>query len=196
MAQNSEFTTWAHRPELHYLVENYYLLYEYKSDDPLVRLYEFSTVRAPNLYDFRLPETLSELRFGESIRLNGFTLPRGTNYVAGDVVPISFYWHTDTVLTQDYTISWFILNEAGVIKQGIDSQPKNGFALTQTWLPNQFIIDNRAIELGADFPAGDYTIWLRLYVTGSSGNDSLPITAGDDAGDNLGVLPVTLIISE
>jgi hypothetical protein len=194
LGHNSEFTPWALRPELHYLIDNYYLLEEYRSDDPLVRLYEFSTVRAPNPYDFRLPENLTELRFGEHIRLNGFTLPLGTNYAVGDVLPISFFWEIDTALAQDYTVSLFITNQAGIVIQGLDSQPKNGFALTQTWLPNQFIIDNRAIELGLDIPAGEYVIWLRLYTTGSS-TESLPITAGDDAGDNLGLLPVTLIVN-
>jgi hypothetical protein len=195
LAHNSEFTTWAIRPELHYLVENYYLLHEYKSDDVLVRLYEFSTVRAPSPYDFRLPENLSELRFGESIRLNGFTLPLGTEYTAGDVIPISLFWQTDVPLDADYTISWFITNEAGVIKQGIDSQPQAGFALTQTWSANQLIIDNRAIELPADFPGGDYVIWLRVYITGSNGTNALPVTAGESAEDNLGVLPIQLIVN-
>jgi hypothetical protein len=109
-------------------------------------------------------------------------------------LPISFFWEIDTALAQDYTVSLFITNQAGIVIQGLDSQPKNGFALTQTWLPNQFIIDNRAIELGLDIPAGEYVIWLRLYTTGSS-TESLPITAGDDAGDNLGLLPVTLIVN-
>jgi hypothetical protein len=194
LGHNSEFTPWAVRVEQRYLVENYYLLREVKSEDPTVRLLEFSTVRAPNPYDFRLPEHASDLRFGENIRLNGFTLPLGTQYAAEDVVPISFFWETDEVLSIDYTIAWFIANEAGVLRNGHDSQPKDGFALTQSWLPNVFVIDNRAIELPADAPAGTYQIWLRVYVTGTGGADALPITAGEAREDNLGILPIQLVI--
>jgi hypothetical protein len=196
LAHNGPFTPWAIRPEERYLVENYYLLDSHSSEDPTVRLLEFSTVRAPNPYDFRLPENLTELRFGDSIRLNGFTLPLGTEYAAGDVVPISLFWETDTLVEQDYTISWFIVSETGqAIIQGMDSQPKGGFALTNTWQANQFIIDNRAIELPADTPAGRYVMWLRLYVTGSEGSNALPITQGEAYEANLGVLPLRLSIN-
>lgn len=196
LAHNSEFTPWAVRVEERYFAENYYLLREFPSSDPLVRLQEYSSVRAPHPYDFRLPEYLSDLRFGEHIRLYGFTLPLGTEYQAGDDVPISFYWQSDELLDTDYTISWFIVSETGAYSnlQGIDSRPSGGFAPTTGWVINQFVIDNRARELPTDLPAGNYQIWLRIYPTGTNGETPLPITEGEVIDGVLGVLPITLSI--
>lgn len=197
LAHNSIYLTWSVRPEERYLTENYYLLREYTSDDPTVRLLEFSTVHAPNRYDFRLPEHLTDLRYGENIRLQGFTLPVGTQYTAGDVVPITLYWQSDAVLEQDYIVAWFIMNEAGAYLpiQGIDSMPDANFSPTSAWQANQFVVDNRAIELPLDIPDGTYRIWVLMYPIGTGGEERLPVTGDEVSEGEIGILPISLTIS-
>jgi hypothetical protein len=196
LAHNSIYLTWSIRPEERYLSENYYLLHEYTTDDPTVRLLEFSTVRAPNRYDFRLPEHLSNLQYGDSIRLQGFTLPSGTHYKAGDIVPITFYWQSDAVLEQDYVVAWFIVSEDGTsLIQGIDSMPDDNFSPTSTWQANHFVLDNRAIELPLDIPDGTYRIWVLMYPLGTDGTVRLPVTGDEVKEGEIAILPISLIIT-
>lgn len=196
LAHNSLYLDWSIRPEERYLSENYYLLQEYNTDDPTVRLLEFSTVRAPNRYDFRLPEYLTDLRYGEHIRLDGFTLPLGTDYSQGDIVPITFYWQTDSQLEQAYVVAWFIVHEDGAYLpiQGVDSMPDANFSPTSTWQANQFVLDNRAIELPLDIPEGNYQIWVLMYPSGNS-DERLPVIGSEVLDGEIGILPISLTIT-
>lgn len=198
LAHNSEFLPWSIRPEERFLTENYYLLNEYRTSDPTtVRLLEFSTVHAPNRFSFRLPENLSNFRFGEHITLEGYNLPSGTSYQAGDVVPITFYWETDSLLETGYTVSWFLVNAQGAYLpiQGIDSAPDAGFAPTFSWESNQLVFDNRAIELPLDVPAGDYQIWVRLYVTDSGGENKLTVSGGETYEESTAILLISITVN-
>lgn len=192
LAHNGIFTEWAIRPEERFFTENYYLLNEHKTDNPTVRLLEFSSIQAPDRYNFRLPEFDSTIRFGDDISLEGYSLPSGQIYSPGDVVPITYFWQTDTALEADYTVSWFIVHEEnGYLRQGLDSVPSAGFSPTNTWEANQLIYDNRAIELPLDAPPGNYQIWLRLYVTANSG-EQLLVTAADTYDDSTAILPMPI----
>ncbi len=196
LAHNSEFTPWALRPEERLFAENYYLLNEYQTGNPTVRLLEFSSIQAPNRYDFRLPEHLSTLEFGNSIALKGYTLPEGNMYHASDVIAMTLLWQTETQLDSNYTVSWFVVNqdEPFNIIQGLDSAPNAGFAPTLSWQPNELIVDNRALVLPEDVPAGPYQIWLRLYESESGGNNQLGVIGGDTYNETTAILPITLQI--
>lgn len=195
LAHNSEFLEWSIRPEERYLTENYYLLNEYRtSNHATVRLLEFSTVQAPNNFGFRLPDNSSDFRFGEHITLEGYSLPSGISYQTGDVVPISFYWQTDTILDVDYTVSWFLVHneQAYPAIQGVDSVPSAGFAPTFLWESNQLVMDNRSIEFPDDAPAGLYEIWVRLYVAESGGALQLPVIGGETYENTTAILPLVI----
>ncbi|MGJ3238306.1 MAG: hypothetical protein ACFE0Q_06335 [Anaerolineae bacterium] len=194
LAHNSSFTEWANRPEERFFTSNYYLLNAYNTDDPTVRLLEFSAIGAPGRDSFRLPDQLTDLRFGDHITLNGYTLPMDTDYRAGDVVPITFYWQTDTIIAEDYTVSWFLVHEQGQYPpiQGVDSPPDAGFAPTFNWQAGSLIPDNRAIALPADAPAGTYQVWVRLYQTGSGGAQQLAVSGGASVDASTALLPISI----
>jgi hypothetical protein len=188
---------WAVRPVERFLVMHYYPIREADPEppDPRVRLIEYSTARAPDPFAFRGPDTLSDLRYGDDVRLNGFTLPSGNTYKAGDVVPISLYWQTDKQLEHDYTVAYFVADANGtVVAQGQDSQPSWGFAPTTGWKAGQPQWDNRALRLPADLAAGTYQLWIRLY---QSDNDSiqLPVTGVGVKDNTIGVLPVQITVT-
>jgi hypothetical protein len=196
LAHNSQYLPWAVRPVERYLGERFYLLREFTTSDPTVRLLEYSTVNAPNRYDFRLPEQATNLVYDESIALLGFTLPNGTEYHAGGVVPITLWWQALESIDTDYVVAWFIVKAdfAQPPLQGRDSMPDAGFSLTSQWNTDDLIWDNRAIELPTDMPAGEYRIWVLLYATVSGEPVRLTVT-GDKTQDNeIGILPVTITV--
>jgi hypothetical protein len=196
LAHNSQFLPWAVRPVEHYLGERFYLLREFTTSDPTVRLLEYSTVNAPNRYDFRLPEQTTNLIYDESIALMGFTLPEGTEYRAGDVVSITLWWQALEPIDTDYVVAWFIVKAdfAQPPLQGRDSMPEAGFSPTSQWNTGDMIWDNRAIELPVHIPAGEYRIWILLYSTASGEPVRLAVTGTETQDNEIGILPVTITV--
>lgn len=198
LADTSQWISWSVRPVERFMVAHFYPIRELSTDppDPLVRLIEYSTVPAPDPVSFRGTDQLSDLRFGDSIRLMEFYLPKGNTYKPGDLLPISLNWQSDSPLTQDYTVAWFVADQNNVtITQGYDSQPDWGFSPTSSWHPGMPIWDNRALRLPADIRPGKYALWLRLYsIDPSGGIHPLPVTVGMKLNDTIGVLPVLINI--
>ncbi|MEP6987808.1 MAG: hypothetical protein ABI970_19565, partial [Chloroflexota bacterium] len=187
---------WAIRPVERFMVSHYYPIRELTPDppDPRIRLIEYSTVHAPDPFAFRGPDHLSDLRFGDSIHLTGFTLPSGMTYKPGDVVPISLYWQSDTPLSNDYTVAYFLADSAGnKAAQGTDTEPAWGFAPTSSWNVGVPQWDNRALRLPANIPAGEYSIWLRLYQTNDHSQE-LSVTVGNVKDGTIGVLSVKITV--
>jgi hypothetical protein len=194
MADLGPWHPWAIRPVERFMVTHYYPIRELAPDppDPRIRLIEYSTVHAPDPFAFRGPDHLTELRFGDSIRLTGFTLPSGMTYKSGDVVPISLYWQTEKALQQDYTVAYFIAGSTVV--QGTDTPPLWGFSPTSTWKPNVPQWDNHALRLPANLAAGTYQIWLRLYQSDDN-TVQLPVTGSAVKDNTIGILPVEITVT-
>lgn len=187
---------WAVRPVERFMVMHYYPIREVDSEptDPRVRLIEYSTARAPDPFAFRGPDVVSDLRFGDSISLVGFTMPEGITYKSGAVVPLSLYWQTDNQLEHDYTVAYFVADQNGnVVAQGQDSQPSWGFAPTTSWKLSQPQWDNRALRLPADLVAGKYQMWIRLYQS-DNGSIQLPVTGTGVKDNTIGILPVQITV--
>jgi len=197
LAHNSLFLPWSVRPIERYLAEFYYPLREVTTDDPAVRLLEFSSIRAPERYNLRLPEHSTSLTFGNAIRLSGFTMPQGLQYQPGEVVPITFAWETQKAVSVDYVVAWFIVKDDRAIPpiQGMDSMPTANFNPTTSWQPHELIWDNHALVLPETVPAGNYDIWLVLYAAGSGGTQRLMVRGDRVLEDTIGVLPISITIS-
>lgn len=202
LANTSPFMTWSFRPFERYLAQFYYPIQEIQLDHPdeTVRLLEYSTVHpAPNPFSTFGAEQLTDLQYGESIRLEGFTIPGGTLYNRGEVVDLSLLWSSDTTIPLDYTVAWFIADaESGaVLVQGQDSMPQAGFAPTSLWSAHQRVWDNRAVRIPEDSMSGEYVIWVLLYRFNLQTNqiERLPVSGSDVTDDRtVGVLPIRLSI--
>jgi hypothetical protein len=198
MADFGPWHPWAIRPVERFMVTHYYPIRELTPDppDPRIRLIEYSTIHAPDPFAFRGPDNLTDLRFGDSIRLIGFTLPRGLTYLGGPntIVPISLYWQSDAPLRNDYTVAYFVADSGGnVVAQGTDTQPAWGFAPASSWKVGVPQWDNRALRLPANIPVGEYSIWLRLYQSNDN-TQQLPVTAGDVKDTTIGILPLKITV--
>jgi hypothetical protein len=198
LVDSSSWLPYRVRPVERFLTTHYYPIREVPLDppDPTVRLLEFSTVSAPDAAGFRAPDTLTDLHFGDALRLLGLTLPAGISYAPGAVLLVSFYWQADVALEQDYTIAWFVADSAGnVVAQGQDSPPVGGFQPTSQLRPGVPVWDNRALRLPETLTPGTYALWARVYAVQPDGTlTMLPVTGGQAEETTIGVLPVAIHI--
>lgn len=190
------------RPLERYLGQRYYRISETRAS-PLARLIEFSAAAAPDPYAFRNPEHLTDLRYtadnGEAVDLAGYTLTGGTTYHPGDLLPLSLAWRVDETPKRDFTVAWFVADEAGaVVAQGEDTWPGATFAPATLMTPGVLAWDHRALWLPADLPEGEYQVWVRMYwynpQTGAP--DNLIVSGGQTAGeDTIGVLDTVIRVA-
>ncbi len=184
--------TWDVRPVERFMDSHYYPI-RTLATGPETRLIEYSTISAPDMFAFRQPDHLTDLAFDSHIRLVGYDLPGGADYVAGGVVALSTYWTTDTLLAGSDTIGVYLRDANGAAVAQVDDRPGGGFFPTNQWQPGVPVWDNRAIRLPDDLPPGDYQLWIKLYDFGQDQTvHDLPVTSGDKIDDSIGVLPVTL----
>lgn len=196
LADSSSWLPWRVRPVERFMTRTYYPVGERSTTtpDPEIRLIEYSTVLAPDPMAFQSADYLAGTRFGDSINLVGFSLPVGERYRPGAVLPISFYWATDSALDRDYTMAWFLVDEArSRVIQSVDTPPVWGLAPTSQWQPGAPVIENRALTLPPDLDAGRYQIWLRVYESGAP-EQVLPIQAGEQVDTVTALLPISIYI--
>ncbi len=192
LANSGPFMPWTVRPVERFMAAHYYPIREYETG-PDVRLIEYSTIAAPDPYAFKSSDYLTDLVYGESIRLVGYDLPQGIDYKPGDILPISLYWQTDSALVQDFTVAWFLRDAAGApIAQGMDSEPGGGFAHTSTWQVGAPVWDNRALHLPDELLPGDYRLWVVLYQNEMGVIENLPVTGAETVENYIGVLPTVI----
>ena len=196
LSSSGPFIPWTVRPVERFMMAHFYPIREV-STDPHVRLIEFSTVPAPDLFAFRAPAYSSDLVYGVSMHLLGYDLPAGTTYQPGDVLPISLYWMADAQLDEDYTVAWFLRTAEGApVTQGWDLEPGGGFTPTSSWLVNAPIWDHRAIRLPADLEEGEYRLWVVVYSIGLDGTvHNLPVSGQETLDNTIGVLPTVISIT-
>ncbi len=188
------FLPWSVRPTEWFMALHYYPLRvtEFAST---VRLIEYSTVLAPDPFAFRGTEQLTDLQYGDSVHLLGYTLPLGSAYAPGDVLPLSLYWLTDALLPTDYTVAWKLVAEDGfVVAEGQDSYPQGGFMPTTRWLPGVPIWDNRALVIPEGALDGEYRLWVILYDVSTGTLRNLPVRGAEVVAGEYGVLPQRITI--
>lgn len=193
------FIPWAVRPAERFMAAHYYPVREINlGDEDNARLIEYSTVSAPEKYTFSGPEILTDLTYGEALRLAGYTLPQGTHYRAGDYLPISFSWESLAPVEQDYTVVWFLRDATGYeIAKGMDSRPNGGFEYTSTWQTGETYWDNRALSIPSDTAAGEYQLWVVVYAVSLDGEIlNQPVQGAQTLDGFIGVLPTTITLSD
>ncbi|MCY4538945.1 MAG: hypothetical protein OXE52_12060 [Chloroflexi bacterium] len=202
LANTSAFMRWSFRPYERYLASHYYPLQEIELANPdnAVRLLEYSTrFAAPDPMSIYAADVLTDLVFGNVLRLRGFVLPGGHVYRAGDTLELSLLWQSAQAVRHDYTVAWFIADaETGqVVVQGQDSAPQAGFAPTSTWRADVPVWDNRALRLPSDMSPGNYEIWIVVYRHDPESGEILRlgvIGSNADNDGNIGRLPVNISV--
>src|SRR5690606_16295995 len=121
-------------------------------------------------------ETAADVRFGEAIRLRGYT-PRGQEVRPGDIVQVTLFWETDRRLEQRYKVFLHLLDQQGQLVAQRDSEPGGGLALTTTWEAGEPVVDNHGVLVSPALAPGAYQLVLGLYNIADP-NSRLPLVDG------------------
>lgn len=124
------------------------------------------------------------LSFGDSITLESYALSARV-VAAGDVLPAQLTWRTEAALDRRYKVFLQLLDADGRLAAQRDSEPAGGSAKTTTWPVGQSIVDNHALQIAPDLPAGDYTLIAGLY---DISDPSARLPVGEGAYVNLGTV--------
>lgn len=107
-------------------------------------------------YD-RLPQT-PPLAYFE----NGMTLVH--QVVDAESLRVDLWWRTDRLLEREYTVSVFLLDEAGQLVAQYDSFPLVGEYSTTRWQVGETVFDPRPLQLkGEALPMGRYQVGVSVY---------------------------------
>lgn len=157
-----------------YVVETVLSQEAYQIDEQWVGDVRF--VRYVTPADFPSP-TESGAQFGDHITLTHYALSSRT-IEAGGALQIQLHWTTDDTLTVRYKVFVQILNPDGTLAAQRDSEPGGGLLLTTQWQTDETVIDQHAIAIPAELPAGEYTVIVGLY-DANDPSARLPVGEGD-----------------
>ncbi len=107
-------------------------------------------------------ETAVNVTFGESIKLEGYTI-RPEIVQPGEVLQVSLFWQTAVPLNTRYKVFLHLIGPEDQRWSQRDSEPGGNLALTTTWTPNETIQDNHGLLVPPDAPSGEYILLLGLY---------------------------------
>ena len=127
-----------------------------------------------------------DLRFDEGIWLKSYALGART-VRPGDALAVQFVWMAAARLTERYKVFLQLLDGDDLLAAQRDSEPGGGLAMTATWAADAPVMDNHALLIPADLPAGDYTLIVGLYDIHDP-MARLPVDGGDYA--ELGIVRV------
>ncbi len=120
-----------------------------------------------------------DVALGDGIRLEGFDLIPDTP-APGGMLYVRLYWLVDARPEADWTVFVHLLGQpkadGNPLWVGKDSPPGNASLPTSRWQSGWRIIDEYALPLPADLPAGSYDIQIGMYQA-----DGQRLPAGSEA---------------
>ena len=118
----------------------------------------------------------TEIKFGDKIDLLGFDLglPHGDHVGAGERFSITWYWKARASVPGSYKVFLHIDNASQRIHG--DHDPVDGKYPVRMWDEGDVIVDRQELDVPANYPGGDYTLWVGFY----AGEDRLEVSAGPE----------------
>ncbi|NDJ63187.1 MAG: hypothetical protein GYB67_18855 [Chloroflexi bacterium] len=122
-----------------------------------------------NVYRYdQLPETPA-VRFESGIDLRQYA-------IHPDIMRVDLWWSADAPLPVDFSISAFVLDDAGQLVAQYDSGPLQNQRPTTSWTPGEVIYDPRPLQ-PSELPPGTYSVGVQIYTWFD--NARLPTLAGE-----------------
>jgi len=115
------------------------------------RLFEVPPIQHPMTVDL-----------GGMVRLLGYDLPQ-TDVPVGGTLHLTLYWQALAPMDASYTVFVHLLDAGGQVRGQRDNVPVGGTYPTTRWLPGEVVVDEYAIPIATDAPAGTYTIAAGMY---------------------------------
>jgi hypothetical protein len=125
--------------------------------------------------------------FGDQIALLGYVAPV-TESAPGEILPLTLIWRAEREIDASYTVFVHLVAPNGSIPAQQDNAPQNDTYPTDLWAPGEIVVDEYALSLPADVPAGTYAVRVGFYIRETGQRLSV---AG--YGDNA-VLPMTVVV--
>ena len=142
--------------------------------------------RALEIVEYRRrPDTLETLvRFGDDIRLDGWTLNDSVEIQPCQTISVDTWWQTDSISDKLYSSTLVIADENGQGLVNADDMP-GGYYPTPLWQPDQHYFDERYLTVPCDIPPGQYNLLLGLYDIETVINLPVNTPNGEPIGANL-----------
>jgi 4-amino-4-deoxy-L-arabinose transferase-like glycosyltransferase len=135
----------------------------------------------------RTPQQALEVRLGDDIWLDGYSLPTPTA-APGDIVQLALFWRVGAPIDERYKVFVHILDGNGGIVAQTDREPRSDLAPTNTWIPGKQVVDRYGVMLPPELGAGVYPIVVGMYAF--DGMRLRIFKDGVDQGDALNVAGV------
>jgi hypothetical protein len=130
---------------------------------------------APGEGDPRLPQTPMQARLGEDIQLLGYSLlPSDAD---ATTLQVRLHWQARNPVEGDYTTFVQLLNAQDQLVTSWDSPPLAGQYRTSHWQPGEIVVDEFALPLPQEIPAGQYRLVTGMYDPATG--QRLPATDGN-----------------
>ncbi len=120
----------------------------------------------------------ASVRFGEHIRLTGYTLTTDRAR-PGEIFGVALRWQTDAALSTPYKITVQLLAPDGFMVWQHDSAPVNNLRPTTTWTPGEPVLDRHGLVVPLGRAPGRYRVIVAVYGAGGR----LPVTVDGAAAD-------------
>ena len=101
------------------------------------------------------------------------------NIVAGEILPLTFTWQTQTQIEKDYKVFIHLLDGDDVVVAQRDSPPVGGWRPTTSWSDGELVRDKHGLLIPGNVPAGEYGLIAGLY---DSEGDRLPVRLASGQG--------------
>jgi len=108
------------------------------------------------------PERALDVRFGDSIRLTGYSLV-GESAAPGDILQLALFWKTDTPIVVRYKVFIHVVGADEAMLTQVDREPGGGLVPTTIWQPGQVIVDRYGIAIPLGATPGRYRMAVGLY---------------------------------
>lgn len=100
---------------------------------------------------------------------------------AGGDSTVTLYWTCTQALDDSYTVFVQLVAADGTVVASGDGVPADGLRPTTGWLPGETIADTHVLAVGAQVPAGSYSVVVGLYRADEPGYPRLALRSGGDA---------------
>jgi hypothetical protein len=129
------------------------------------------------LYSYRYDKLTAATvaTFADLFTLRKFGAPATAS--PGQTITVALWWTAEQVPPLDYSVSVFLLDQAGKLVAQHDEPPLEGTSPTSGWQPGELKFDPHRIVLPSALPAGSYQLGLKVYWYG----DRLPLPVSQDS---------------
>ena len=103
----------------------------------------------------------------------------------GDILQLALFWRATEPIDDRYKVFVHLYDEAGRLLAQTDSEPGATLRPTDTWVPDERVLDRFGVLVPPETQPGAYTLAVGLYPL-TDPTDRLPVTReGRPVGDRL-----------